>query len=109
MHHSLYGSQGIQIGEMSIMAWGSEFFIPKVWIDGDHMFATCAYLTGRTYSDTTINSRMTFENRLWRELRDNWGVYAQTLRLTYQKSRVEILFNNPEEFVLAKLGGRRVK
>lgn len=78
-------------------------FTPTIWIEGDKMYATCQYLSNKTFVDTRMASRMTLENRLWRALRDDWGVLAETLKIKYQKGRVHILFDNDEEFIMAKL------
>lgn len=80
-------------------------FSMTIWIEGADMFATCLYLTtgNRTFVDTTRKMRMTLENRLWRQLKSEYGVLAQSLKLTYLKGKVQILFDDPEEFILAKM------
>ena len=78
-------------------------YLPKVWIDGPEMFATCEWLSGKTFVDTKQADRMTFENRLWRALKDDWGVLAQSLTLDYQKGRVRINFDDDEEFIMTKM------
>lgn len=78
-------------------------YIPTIWIDGPEMYATCAWLKNKTFVDTKQANRLTFENRLWRALKDDWGVLAQTLTLDYQKGRVRINFNDDQEFIMTKL------
>ena len=67
------------------------------------MYATCDWLESKVFSDTNHSNRMTFENRLWRALKDDWGILAQTLKLDYQKGRVKIIFEDDEEFIMAKI------
>lgn len=46
---------------------------------------------------------MTFENRLWRALKEDWGILAQSLTLEYKTGFVIVHFNDDEEFVMAKI------
>lgn len=79
------------------------FYIPEIWIDGEVMYATCEWLRGKSFVDTKQAQRMTFENRLWRALRDDWGVLAQGLTIKYEHGRVRINFDNDEEFIMTKI------
>jgi head-tail adaptor len=81
----------------------NHFFDPTIWINGPDMYATCKYLNGKSFVDTSRKARMTFENRLWRKLRSDWGVIAQTLRLKYHKGYVDIIFLDDDEFIMAKI------
>jgi hypothetical protein len=67
------------------------------------MYATCGAIQKRSYSDVHQNDRMTFENRLWRTLRDDYKVLASNLRLKYETGRALIIFEDDEQFVMAKM------
>jgi len=81
----------------------NNYYEPDVWIEGNHMFATCRYLNGKTYVDTRRAGRITFERRLMGVLRDEWGVLASELKLKYVKNMVIVQFDNPMTFVKIKL------
>ena len=78
---------------------------PTIWIDGDKMYASCTWLVGKSFVDTRQAQRMTWENRLWRALKDDWGVLAQELKLKYLTGKVEVIFENDEQFVMTKMTG----
>lgn len=80
-----------------------DYYRPLIWIDGPDMFATCGYLQDKSFVDTTMSRRMTFEHRLCRALRDEWGVLSENLTITYKLGFVVIHFNSPEEFVMTKI------
>lgn len=84
-------------------SYGYDLYRPIIWFKGDNLYATCHYLEPKTFSDTSVNGRLTFENRLWRALKDDWGVLAQTLTLKYQKGCALVIFQDPEELVMAKM------
>lgn len=101
MTRSGSGRRSARVAAMA--AHAAKLYTPTIWIDGPNMYATCEYLKGRSFVDTQQARRMTFENRLWRALKDDWGVLAQTLKLDYQTGRVLIKFDDDEEFVMTKL------
>jgi hypothetical protein len=82
----------------------SSIYHPELWTDGPHAYATCSMMqwsvNGLTYKD-----RRTFENRLWRELKNKWEVMPDNLRLEYQQKqkRVQITFLDENEYFLLKL------
>jgi hypothetical protein len=51
----------------------------------------------------SLVSRRAFENRLMQALRDDWGVLAQNLRLKYSTGKVEVIFEDKDEFIMAKM------
>jgi hypothetical protein len=67
------------------------------------MFATCATIQGKSFVDMPLHQRRKFENHLMNALRENWGVLAQTLRLRYTTGKVEVIFADEEEFIMAKM------
>lgn len=85
-------------------ARGNAKFRPTVWIDGPHMYATCPWLSYSSYSDTKFRDRMTFENRLWRHIKEIYDILPNALTLNYLDGKVQINFDNDEDFVMLKLG-----
>lgn len=80
-----------------------ELYKPRIWIDGDKMYATCDRLENSLASRVDTKAKMTFENRLWRTLKEDWGILAQTLTLEYRTGFVIVHFDDDEEFVMAKI------
>ena len=99
----LSSSIPVRAGTMTYHTWGRDRYKLTIWFDGPHMYATCEAMKGKTFSDLTLQIRGTVENRLWRALRDDWNVLASNLTLKYEKGRVCITFNDPEEFVMTKM------
>ena len=81
----------------------SSFYTPQIWIEHSSMFATCSWFIGKSFVEMTIASRRAFENRLMQALRDDWGVLAQNLRLKYSTGKVEVIFEDKDEFIMAKM------
>lgn len=81
----------------------AEPYKPRIWIDGDKMYATCDRIEHSSRILFDPKERMTFENRLWRALKADWDILAQTLTLTYFRGCVQINFGDDEEFIMAKL------
>jgi hypothetical protein len=79
------------------------FYTPQIWIEHSAMFATCPWFIGKAFVDMSIVSRRAFENRLMQALRDDWGVLAQNLRLKYSTGKVEVIFEDKDEFIMAKM------
>jgi hypothetical protein len=80
-------------------------YVPTIWIEHNTMFATGAQIRGKEFIEMAVWQRRSFENHLMAAMRDKWGVLAQNLRLRYLKGKVEIIFKNDEEFVMAKMSG----
>jgi hypothetical protein len=80
-----------------------EPFKPRIWIDGDKMYATCERMERSSSILIDPKAKLTFENQLWRALRADWNILAQTLTLTYLHGCVQINFGDDEEFVMAKI------
>ncbi|SRR6056297_730540 len=80
-----------------------EPFEPRIWIDGDKMYATCERIRLIPGRSIPLKIKMTFENRLWRALKEDWNILAQTLTLTYLHGCVQINFGDDEEFIMAKI------
>lgn len=78
-----------------------EKYKPRIWIDGDKMYATCDRLEHTVAPSLQI--KMTFENQLWRALKADWDILAQTLTLEYKTGFVIVQFGDDEEFIMAKI------
>ena len=89
--------------DMAYYGWNADLYKLTFWFEGPYMYATCQALKGNTFSDLKLQTRRTVENRLWRDLRDDWNVLASNLTLKYEKGRVRIMFNDDEEFVMTKM------
>jgi hypothetical protein len=81
--------------------WGK--YLPFLWFEGDKMYATCGMIQGRDYIDISTRNRKTFESRLVHALKIRCDVLASNVTLFYHNSGVEIIFNDDEEFVMAKM------
>ena len=88
---------------MAYYGWSVDRYKLTFWFDGPNMYATCDAIKGKTFSDLTLQTTRTVENRLWRDLRDDWNVLASNLTIKYEKGRVRISFNDDEEFVMTKM------
>jgi hypothetical protein len=85
------------------MSRTSTFYTPYIWIEHSSMFATCLVITEKSFVVPVRARRRKFENHLMKALREDWGVLAQTLRLKYSTGKVEVIFEDKDEFIMAKM------
>jgi hypothetical protein len=81
---------------------------PQIWTEHSSMFATCMRFRGKKSSDMSMYSRSVFEARLMQALRDDWGVLIPNFRLQYSTGKVEVIFEDEEEFIIAKISNGEI-
>lgn len=77
-------------------------FVPKIWIDGPGMYATCPFLETKRFSD---KQELDWGVQLAEELRENWDIDARSMTMEWEEefSRYKLNFNDDEEFIMVKL------